>query len=193
MIASGPGSTELGPLSFAGTRQYASVMSSVVNPRTARRRMLALASLAELNAELDRLEAAHRAGKLTRTGNHEPGPIFAHLAMATRCSFDGFPTRVGLPLRILGRLFKSRVLAHPFKPGLKLSSKNESLAWDTSVTFDDGLARLRQQMSRLTAAQSTGPKPSMPHPFFGPMSPDDWRVYHLRHAELHLSFLQPER
>lgn len=161
-----------------------------VNPRTARRRMLALASLADLNAELDRLEAAHRAGKLRRTGNHEPGAIFAHLAMATKASFDGFPTQAGLPLRILGRLLKRRLLARPFKPGLKLSSKNEALAWDTSVTFDDGLARLRAEMTRLTAAQSAGPKPQMPHPFFGDMSPDDWFVYHLRHAELHLSFLQ---
>jgi hypothetical protein len=31
----------------------------------------------------------------------------------------------------------------------------------------------------------------MPNPVFGAMTPEDWKRLHLRHAELHLSFVVP--
>jgi hypothetical protein len=34
--------------------------------------------------------------------------------------------------------------------------------------------------------------PTIPHALFGPLTHDEWIAQHLRHAELHLSFLRTE-
>lgn len=160
----------------------------MINTKTVRRRLVAFSSLGDVTKDLDRLEAAHRAGTLKKLGNHEPGAIFLHLADAMRCSFDGFPARSPLAMRLLCRLIKRRVLSQPFKPGLKLGAKTDQRVWNDSTSFDDGLAALRTQIAR---ASSPGDTPSQPHPFFEFMTREEWNTYYLRHAELHLSFLQP--
>ena len=149
--------------------------------------MVALSSLADLGKDLDRLETAHRAATLRTLGNHPPGAIFLHLADAMRYSFDGFPSRAPVLLGVLGRLVKRRVLSQPFQPGFKLGAKTESNVWQDATTFEDGLAALRAQITRASAPTAA---PRQPHPFFGPMTSADWHTYYLRHAELHLSFLE---
>jgi hypothetical protein len=164
------------------------VPAARVNTKAARRRLVSYASLADLTKDLDKLEAAHRAGTLRRLGNHDAGANFAHLAMGMKGSFDGYPTSAPPWLRLLGRLMKKRVLGRPFQPGFNLRKDTESLAWDDSVSFEEGLRRLREQIARAGAKDA---RPTKPHPFFGEMTSADWQVYYLRHAELHLSFLQP--
>jgi hypothetical protein len=105
-----------------------------------------------------------------------------------RCSFDGFPALAPSWLRWLGPLLKNRILSHPFEPGLKLRSDAESVAWHDAIAYDDGLAQLRAQIVR---CRQPGAQPAAVHPFFGPLSPAQWATYYLRHAELHMSFLQP--
>jgi hypothetical protein len=165
-----------------------SLPTSRVNTKTARRRLVAYASLADFSTDLDKLEAAHRAGTLRVLGNHAPGPNFAHLAASMQRSFDGFPVTIPRWLRLLGRLMKNRILSRPFQPGFNLSKAAESSAWNDRVSFDEGLAALRAQIAR---AAKPDARPSAPHPFFGPMTTPQWQTYHLRHAELHMSFLQP--
>jgi hypothetical protein len=163
-----------------------------IDPRTARRRLVNLATLEALSRDLEALEAAHRSGRLRQLGNHGPGAIFAHLALAMRASHEGFPARATAWLRVLGPLVKRRVLASPFRPGLRLKPAVDRQVWDEATTFEDGLATLRAEIERAKAARDgRGPQPSSPHPFFGAMSPAEWRAYYLRHAELHLSFLDP--
>ncbi len=52
------------------------------------------------------------------------------------------------------------------------------------VSVAEGLAALKSAISRW---QRSALPPS--HPFFGPMSREDWDKLHLRHCELHFSFL----
>lgn len=163
-------------------------MPTSVNTKACRRRLVAFASLDDIAADLDQIETSHRAGSLKRLGNHEPGPICQHLAMAMQRSFDGFPIRVNPLLRVLGRALKKRELSRPFQPGFRLNAKAESFAWDVATTFEIGITNLRAQIVR---AKAPGAAPNGAHPFFGPMSPAEWQIYYLRHAELHLSFLQP--
>lgn len=165
-------------------------MSTLVKTRSVRRRLVAYSSQAEVAADLDVLEAARATGRLRRLGNHEAGPIFNHLAMAMERSLDGFPIRAALWLRLLGPLVKKSVLSKPLQPGVNLRESDERFAWNTAVTFEDGLAQLRAQIARAARPESI---PAAAHPFFGAMTPEEWRVYHLRHAELHLSFLGIER
>jgi hypothetical protein len=161
---------------------------SAVNTKTCRRRLVAYTSLDELAKDLEKIETSHKAGTLKKLGNHEPGPVCQHLALAMKGSFDGFPAIAPLWLRMIGKVFKKRILSRPFEPGFKLSASAEKMAWNDGTTFDDGIGGLRAQIVR---AKAPGAAPSGAHPFFGPLTPPEWQVYYLRHAELHLSFLQP--
>ncbi len=163
-------------------------MADPINTKTARRRLVSYASLADLSKDLDKIESAERAGTLRHLGNHAPGSIFFHLSLPMKGSFDGIPQRAPFVARCIGRLLKKRILAHPFKPGLKLKKPLDNTLWNETISFDEGLGLLRAQIRRAAAA---GAAPNASHPFFGAMSTADWQVYYLRHAELHLSFLQP--
>ena len=159
-----------------------------VNTKTCRRRLVAYSSLDDIAKDLDKIEAAHRAGTLKKLGNHEVGPICHHLGQAMQRSFDGFPIRVNALLGLLGKALKKKVLSKPFQPGFRLNAKAESVAWNDAIPFAEGVALLRAQIAR---AGAPGAAPGGAHPFFGPMSPAEWQTYYLRHAELHLSFVQP--
>ncbi len=159
-----------------------------VNTKACRRRLASYATLDDISRDLDKIEAAHKAGTLKKLGNHEAGPICHHLGLAMQRSFDGFPIRVNALLGMLGKLLKKRELSKPFQPGFRLSAKAETVAWSDATTAEDGFRLLREQIAR---AKAPGASPNGAHPFFGPMTPAEWQVYYLRHAELHLSFLQP--
>jgi len=80
-----------------------------VPTKTAERRAVELHTLDDILAEVDRLEAAHNAGTLARTGNWDAGQILWHCAAVFRASLDGFPENARPPLwlRLFGRLIKA--------------------------------------------------------------------------------------
>lgn len=152
-----------------------------------RRRPMDYPTLQAIADDLTVLQKAHETGRLRRLGNHDPGPIFDHLARGMARSFDGFPVVPAWWLRVLGPWIKKRVLAKPFKPGFMLPARIERCVWDDSVSFEDGIRSLLEQVAR---ASAPGANPSQPHPIFGRMTPHEWQAYYLRHAELHLNFLE---
>lgn len=157
--------------------------------KTAPRRDVRLRSLGDLASELDRLEDAFNKGTLTHTGNHPPGAIIKHLAEAIRGSFEGIPDfGVPAPVRWAASLFKPFVLRRPLGPGMKLKPGVEKAVWDDGAEFRPSLKALREQLERLERAE---PGPSQPHPLLGRFSAEDWRRFHLLHAQMHLSFLDP--
>ena len=165
--------------------------ATTVNTKMARRRLVAYVSLADFMKDLEKVEAAHRAGTLKQLGNRGAGPIFGHLAVSIRGSIDGMDGLKGaapLWLRVIGPYVKTRVLARPLQPGLRLNAIAESALWDDTLAFEAGLRELRAQIAR---ASAPGTQPGAMHPIFGKMSGREWGVFHLRHAELHMSFLQP--
>ena len=61
-------------------------------------------------------------------------------------------------------------------------------------TFGTDRVPAAEGLRRLTAAYirlKSGP-PTIPNPAFGRLSEIEWTKLHLRHAELHLSFLREE-
>lgn len=54
------------------------------------------------------------------------------------------------------------------------------------MPFEEGLARLRKALDRLEKNP-----PTTPNPLFGHMPHEEWLLLHIRHAELHLSFVHP--
>src|SRR5262245_3648657 len=158
-----------------------------MNTATPARRVIQYASFDQVLADAELLV---RAGATT-TGNGSLAQILGHLAIGMETSVEAAPETLGWKapwyLRLLGRyLIKPRILKHGMPSGFKLPAEAES--WAVPAPGGDphaALERLRRAVSRL---QSETPR--WPHPIFGSMSAAEWRRWHLRHAELHLSFVR---
>jgi hypothetical protein len=157
--------------------------------KVADRRVLTFASFAEVGADLDRLEAAERAGTLRHTGNWTPGQVFTHLAAFMAYPFDGYPPELANPpwiIRFILKLSKGRYLYKRMPAGLKIPGIPAGTVGARDVPCAQGLAELRRHMQRLDQIA-----PSNPSPIFGPMTHEEWKSLNLRHCELHLGFLHP--
>jgi len=147
------------------------------------RRQVHYTSFDEVLADAERLV---RAGALT-TGNWSLDQILGHLAVAMEKSIDGLPGKHPWYVRLLGRyIIKPRILKHGMKPGFKLPLEAEE--WAVPAPGGDAfvtLERLRRAVGRLRSESTRSP-----HPVFGPMPAAEWDRLHLRHAELHLSFVR---
>jgi hypothetical protein len=136
----------------------------------------------EALAEVDRL---HRDG-YERAGNWGLAQVCDHLTYFIDCSLDGAKFRVPWLLRVLfGRKLLRRILASgrmragaftPQRP-LPLPGTNEEAA----------IARFRAAVQRLLAH----PGEMHDSPFFGYLTPEEWRRLHLIHSAHHLGFLKP--
>lgn len=157
------------------------------------RRLLRFNSIAEIHADLVTIESARFAGTLRHVGHWPAGPLLEHLGHAAACSFDGFDGfTFPLWLRMFAPLVKTWMLRRPFPTGFKLNKSSESKAWKPGIGFQEGLAYYRTQLARVETSPGV-PNPAMTqrHPSFGLMTPAEWVLYQLRHAELHLGFLRP--
>jgi hypothetical protein len=153
------------------------------------RRTLRFDTVDDAIAEADRLVAADRDGRLTRTGTWELGQMLGHLATWAGFSFDGYPPEVGsppAPVRWIGRLVKNRTLTKGMMAGMKIGRVPGGTVATDKMPPDEGLSRFRAAMERLRDND-----PAKPNPVFGPLTHEQWIQLNLRHAELHMSFLHP--
>lgn len=159
-----------------------------VDTRTAPRRPLNFGSIADLRADLDRLERAHAAGTLEATGNWSPGQALGHLATWIGFAYTG-PPRASIPaapIRLMLRMTKRRWLSKTLPAGFRIPRVEGGTFGIEPLEFDEGIRRLRADLMRL---ESEPPPPR--HPLFGRMTHQEWIQLHLRHAELHMGFLKP--
>jgi Protein of unknown function (DUF1569) len=146
------------------------------------RRQLNYASLEDLLADADRLSA----GPVNALGNWSAGQIFRHLALAFNASIDGFTVTFPWYLRLMGKIFKKKVLAGPMPAGFKLPPSGAKTLEPPPNSTAEGLAELHAAVARL---QQEPHRAS--HPLFGQLSKEQWDKIHLAHANLHMSFLVP--
>jgi hypothetical protein len=154
---------------------------------TSVRRKVRYLSFDDVLTDAERLVRA----RAETTGNWSLDQILGHLAIAIEKSLDAAPDELEWKppwyLRLAGRyLIKRRILKRGMPSGFKLPSEVEhrvvpAAGGDLNVALE----RLRRAAARL---QSDSPR--CPHPLFGPMAPHEWNRWHLRHAELHLSFVR---
>lgn len=157
--------------------------------KVADRRMLRFNSLADLRADLERLDRAHASGAVRASGNWTPGQVFGHLASFIEFAFDGYPKELQNPpwfIRLVLKLMKRRFLYGKLPVGVKIPGIKDGTVGITNFPFAEGMTRLRAALARLDAAP-----PDKPNPIFGSLSHQEWIAIHCRHAELHLSFLHP--
>jgi hypothetical protein len=140
-------------------------------------------TLDDLLRDADRLAE----NEVEMLGNWSLGQVFQHLAIAINGSIDGFSFRLSVLEICVARLFiKKRLLTKAIRPGFGRSRRWDSVKpGETSV--EDGLKALRAAVARF----KTETKHS-PHPALGMLTADEWHQFHLKHAELHLSFAVPK-
>lgn len=144
------------------------------------RRALRFGSLDEMLAEAELLAS----GPTQTLGNWTPGQIFEHLARAFTLPLDGVVLPIPFYVRWGAKLMLGRFIRNGLPAGLALTGKSaEALVPDPTAT-EAGLADLRSAVSRWKA------KTTVPyHSVFGTVTDEQFTQIHLRHAELHLSFL----
>jgi hypothetical protein len=156
------------------------------------RRSVRLRTIDHLDAEAARIGTAAAAGKVRPLGNWSPAQVLWHIAKLIERSFDGFsfrykrgPVWITKLLRFLSWRWLIKLA---FRPGFKNPPYAAVLEPDPSLALDVALAYLRQQIGRIRAGERMTQECSVD----GPYSHDQWVHIHLRHAELHLSFLLVE-
>jgi len=165
----------------------ATASSLIDTRRTTARRELHFSRIDEALADVEQLAAAEREGRLRRVGNWTLGQTLGHLASWADYSYDGVPLKVPFFVRLIMRPMKRRFLRGPMPAGRNIPKvPGGTLAIDALPT-EEGLARFRRSFARIRDEP-----PTRPHVLFGPLTHDQWIQSHLRHAELHLSFLRAE-
>ena len=120
-------------------------------------------------------------------GNWPLGQMLGHLARAMEISIDGADIKAPWPLRFVVRLFfRQRFLSGPLPAGFRLPRAAHEALVPGPMSSQAGLAELRRAIERLHNETERAP-----HPVLGELSLDEWDSLHLRHAELHMSFLAP--
>jgi Protein of unknown function (DUF1569) len=127
-------------------------------------------------------------GPIETTGNWTAGMIVQHVTQLIELSLDGFPEhyRGALPMRIMAKIMRGRILSKPWSAGYKLPPRFEALAPPEDITFEEAHENLRRAIGRLKSEQMTAKSAIL-----GEMEHADWMKLHCRHAELHFGFLRP--
>ncbi|HEV3301893.1 MAG TPA: DUF1569 domain-containing protein [Planctomycetaceae bacterium] len=153
--------------------------------RVKNRRDVRFCNFDEFLAEADRLAN----GPARLLGTWTLAQIFDHLARSMDVSVDGTNERFPWPLRITLRLVRTRIIGTPMKPGYRVPENVAVLLRpDPHVGLRESLWKLRSAAIRFQDASAFPP-----HPAFGALTRDEYRSLALRHAELHLSFVEPIR
>ncbi|MBX9791670.1 MAG: DUF1569 domain-containing protein [Pirellulales bacterium] len=149
------------------------------------RRKLRFGSFDEVLADAAGLhETPHR-----QIGNWTLGMVLKHLGNGMIGSVDGKPFPVNRKMKLLGPLvLRPYLLYVRFPSGFKLPRRAaEVLVPSTDVPYDEGLAQFHAGLARMAETDQR-----IAHPVIGRLNAAQWNRFHLRHAELHLSFLVPE-
>jgi Protein of unknown function (DUF1569) len=145
------------------------------------RRTLKFSNLAEVMPEVDRLLEGH-----TTVGKWSLGQICNHLTKSLVGSVEGINVKAPwLVRKTLGVVAKRRILrTGAMRAGVKLPER---------FLPRPGLdARAEAEALRgALGLYSTHTGPMADHPFFGPMSRDEWTRIHCIHHAHHLSFARP--
>ena len=153
------------------------------------RRVLHFDTIDDLLAEVGGVVEASKAGQVRPLGNWSAAQVLQHLGRMVEFSFDGFPFVYPFWLRVVCRLMRlvswRWLVAIAFRPGFRNPASAAPLEPDPDVTLDTAAEYLRGQLERIQKGQ----RMTQPSPAEGPVTHEQWVYAHLRHAELHLSFL----
>ena len=141
------------------------------------RREIRYETFEDLLADID----AHSGDDVTLLGNWSQGQIFKHLGNTMDLSIDGFGMQFPLPMRIMVRLFmKNKFIYKAIPSGFKAPDKfvpDETTTAEGVDLIKKAITRQKEDSTRAL------------HPGFGELTLEEWTQFHLRHAEMHMSFI----
>jgi hypothetical protein len=153
------------------------------------RRAVQLHTIDDLAAEVERVRAVADAGRVRPLGNWSPAQVLWHLGKLMELSFDGFSWRYRRgPIwltRTIRFLAWRWLLRMAFRPGFQNPPEAAVLEPPAGLSLEEAGAYVQQQMERIRR----GERMSQAAGVEGPYMHEQWVYIHLRHAELHLSFL----
>ena len=147
------------------------------------RRELEFGDFDEVLAEVQRLRSAG----YTRAGQWNLAQICDHLAYFIEGSLDGYGFRAPWLLKVIfGGFIRRRILnTRRMKAGVPTPQTPlpppETDEAEAVKRLETAIARFRQRRAEFR-----------PSPFFGALSPEQWRTMHLVHCAHHLGFLLPK-
>ncbi len=162
-------------------------VKAVDTGKVAGRRILHFDSIDELLAEVDRLAAAERAGRLKQLGNWTLGQALGHLATWAEFAYTGVPLKPPFFIRWILRFQKKKFLVGPMPAGVKIPNVQGGTLGTEPISLDEGLRRYKNVLQRLKFEA-----PTLPSPILGKMTHEESIALTLRHAELHLGFFVEE-
>jgi uncharacterized protein DUF1569 len=151
------------------------------------RRVLRFESIDQLLAEVDRLAAAERTGRLKRLGNWTLGQTLGHLATWADFAYTGVPLKPPFFIRWILKFQKNKFIKGPMPAGVKIPNVEGGTLGTAPISLDEGAARYRSVLERLKREA-----PTLPSPILGKMTHEESIALTLRHGELHLGFFVPE-
>ena len=120
------------------------------------------------------------------SGYSPSSPLLSHLTTAINGSIEGISVKAPWYMRLVARLMKGRILRNKLSPGLRLPKAAEAALFPAAGSPHAALEGLRAAVRRTHTEQMIAP-----HPAPGKLTHEEWTQMHLRHAELHLSFVVP--
>jgi hypothetical protein len=101
---------------------------------------------------------------------------------------DGFGFKApGWARLLIAPLMKNSFLTKTMKSGFKLPTTARALMPAGNLSVPVAMANLRQALARFGSEAARAE-----HPFLGKLASQEWKSLHLRHAELHMSFVVPD-
>jgi hypothetical protein len=149
-------------------------------------RTLRFDSLDDCIEEVERIVSADERAALVAAGNWTPGQIMAHIAAWIEYGYEGFP--IGPPpffVRWFLRLRLRKMLRDGMPRGVRIPGVPQGTVGIDEMATRDAGTRLIRALRRL----QDGEEAKYDSPAFGAMSHEDRIALNLRHAELHLGFL----
>lgn len=158
---------------------------TVKTKSVANRRQVSYQSFDELLADAERLSGQ----QVATLGNWSFPQILDHLAISLNGTIDGLNFKVPWPMRVVAKLFlKNKLLNSPLSPGFQIPDSVKPAVYpQETVSLEAALGHLRQAVARCKSEPHRAG-----HPLLDDLSREEWDKFSLRHAEMHMSFVQPQ-
>ncbi len=162
----------------------------MAEPVSHNRRNLFFESVEDVIRDVNLINRAAEKNQLSPCGQWTPGEILTHLSAWIEYAYEGYP--IDAPPWFIRQYLKfafRAILKNGMQPGVNIPGIEGGTIGQEKFDTDTACKRYLVALNRLNSRE-----PAKYHnPAFGKMSPEKRVKLNLRHAELHLSFLQYPR
>lgn len=149
-------------------------------------RTLRFQSIEDCVAEIHRIVEAEQGNRLIATGHWTPGQILGHIAAWIEYGYEGYPIKAPpWIIRWILRMSLRRTLTKGMSKGVRIPGIQGGTTGTQDMPIGEASSRLLNALDRLNNHELARHE----SPAFGSMSHEDRIQLNLRHAELHLGFL----